>query len=76
MTPLVAALLPHEFFEMIVYVGLIALIAIIIPVQIAAKYRRLRRKQTHIVCRICGYRFIKKDPVATCPTCASKNARA
>lgn len=76
MSPILAALLPHEFFEILVYVGLIALIAVIIPVQIVAKYRRHQRKKTRIVCRICGYRFIKTDPTATCPTCGSKNARA
>jgi rubrerythrin len=33
----------------------------------------LRRKQTRIICRICGYRFLRKDAEAICPHCASRN---
>lgn len=68
-----AALSMHEFFEALVYVSLLMLVCIIIPVQLAAKFRRMRRKQTRIICRICGYRFLRRDPAATCPHCLAKN---
>ena len=68
-----AALSMHEFFEALVYVSLFMLVCIIIPVQLAAKVRRLHRKQTRIICRICGYRFLRQDPAATCPHCQAKN---
>ena len=74
MTPPPLAALPlHEFFEVLVYAGLILLVCVIIPVQLAAKLRRLQRKNTRIVCRICGYRFLRKEPEAICPHCASRN---
>ena len=73
MQPILAALSLHEFFEVLVYAGLLLLICIIIPVQLAAKLRRLRRKQTRIICRICGYRFLRKDADAICPHCESRN---
>lgn len=68
-----AALSMHEFFEAVVLTGLLLLICIIIPVQLVAKYRRFRRKQTRIVCRICNYRFLRTDSSATCPHCLSRN---
>lgn len=68
-----AALLPHEFFEVLVYTGLILLIGVIIPVQLVAKWRRLRRKQTRIICRLCGYRFVRQEPEAFCPHCQARN---
>lgn len=73
MQPILAALSLHEFFEVLVYAGILLLICIIIPVQLAAKLRRLRRKQTRIICRICGYRFLRKDAEAICPHCESRN---
>ena len=73
MQPILAALSLHEFFEVLVYAGLLLLICIIIPVQLAAKLRRLRRKQTRIICRICGDRFLRKDAEAICPHCAARN---
>lgn len=73
MQPILAALSLHEFFEVLVYAGLLLLICIIIPVQLTAKLRRMRRKQTRIICRICGYRFLRKDAEAICPHCASRN---
>lgn len=64
---------PEEFFAAIVYVGLLLLIGVLIPVQIAAKIRRLRRARTRIVCRLCGYRFLRRDGQATCPHCQARN---
>ncbi len=72
-SPTLAALSIHEFFEAVVIAGLVLLVCIIIPVQLAAKWRRHQRKQTRIVCRICGYRFIRQEPNATCPHCQSRN---
>ena len=68
-----AAISLHEFFEVLVYAGLSLLICVIIPVQLAAKIRRMRRKNSRIICRICGYRFIRKEPEAMCPHCGSRN---
>ncbi|MBE6420466.1 MAG: hypothetical protein E7031_10110 [Akkermansiaceae bacterium] len=70
---LIAALRLHEFFEAVVITGLALLVCIIVPVQLVAKWRRFQRKKTRIICRICGYRFLRQDPTATCPHCQSKN---
>ncbi len=64
---------PHEFFLGIVYVGLALLLCIFVPVKIAAKLRRLRAVRTRITCRICGYRFLRRDPACTCPHCQARN---
>lgn len=63
----------HEFFEMLVYAGLALLLAVFIPVKIVAKLRRMRRSRVRITCRICGYRFLRTDPEATCPHCLARN---
>lgn len=68
-----AAMAPHEFFEALVYTGGILLLCVILPVQLAAKIRRIRRARTWLTCRICGYRFIRTNPEATCPHCAARN---
>ncbi len=74
MTGIIAsALTPHSFFEALVYTGLILLLCVIVPVQLAAKVRRLRRANTRLTCRICGYRFIRNNPEGTCPHCAARN---
>ena len=73
MTIPLAALYAHELFAALVICGMLALVAVIIPVQLVAKYRRMRLKQVRIVCRICGHRFLRKDDTATCPHCESKN---
>ncbi len=67
------AIAPHEFFIGIVYVGLALLLCIYFPVQIAAKWRRLRAVRTRISCRICGYRFLRQDPHCRCPHCQARN---
>ena len=64
---------PHTFFEVVVWAGFILLLLVCIPIQFASKLRRMRRRSTTRVCRICGYRFLRKDPECTCPVCASKN---
>lgn len=68
-----AVMTPHEFFEALVYTGSILLLCVILPVQLAAKIRRIRRSRTRLTCRICGYRFIRTNPEATCPHCGARN---
>ncbi len=63
------------FFLLILFGGLGAVVCVMIPVQIASKLRRLRRKRTRATCRICGYRFLRpfeRGPVR-CPHCAAHN---
>lgn len=64
---------PQEFFAAIVMAGLFALVCVMVPVQLAAKLRRMRRARTRITCRLCGYRFLRFDPEATCPHCQARN---
>lgn len=66
-------LTPAEFFEHVVYVGIVLLLAVFIPVKLTAKLRRRRRARTRLTCRICGYRFLKSDPYAICPHCQARN---
>ncbi len=67
------AIAPHEFFLGVVCVGLALLLCICIPVQVAAKWRRLRAVRSRITCRICGYRFLRQDATCTCPHCQARN---
>ena len=62
-----------QFFEGIVFSGLVLLLAIYIPVKLMAKWRRMRRAATHVSCRLCGYRFERADEHATCPHCQARN---
>lgn len=66
-------MLPSELFTMVVYVGLLLVIAIFVPVKIAAKMRRLRRARINLTCRICGFRFLRRDAEGICPHCHSRN---
>lgn len=66
-------LLPSELFTVVVYAGLVLTICIFVPVKIAAKMRRIRRAYTHLTCRICGFRFLRRDAEGVCPHCQSKN---
>ncbi len=67
------ALSPDEFLFAIALVGIIMLCCVYIPVQLAAKWRRVRALRTRITCRICGYRFLRADDVCTCPHCGAHN---
>lgn len=71
--PQLPALLPHEFFAAVVLAGIFLLICVMVPVQMAAKWRRIRRARVRITCRLCGYRFLRYDPAATCPHCQARN---
>lgn len=64
---------PAELLFGLVYAGLLLLLGIYLPVQIAAKVRRIRRSNRLITCRICGYRFIRRDSEATCSNCEARN---
>lgn len=63
-----------EFFFAIPVVGILSLIAVFIPVQMVSKYRRMRKNYNRLTCRICGYRFLRRNPgIAECPHCGAKN---
>ena len=53
--------------------GILATVCIYVPVKLVAKWRRVRRARTHLVCRICGFRFLRRDADGTCPHCQSRN---
>ncbi len=67
-------MLPSEFLAAVVYVGLLLVVGIYVPVKLVAKWRRIRRARTHLSCRICGFRFLRRDEAGTCPHCQSRNA--
>lgn len=64
---------PSDFFALVVYLGLFLTIGIYVPVKIVAKCRRMRKARTHLTCRICGFRFLRRDAEGTCPHCHSRN---
>ncbi len=64
---------PDEFFLAVVCAGLLSLLCVLVPVQLAAKWRRMRTARTRITCRLCGYRFLRADPACTCPHCRARN---
>lgn len=68
-----AAMPPSEFIAFLVYLGIGLTIAIFVPVKLMAKWRRVRRARTHLVCRICGFRFLRRDDEKICPHCQSRN---
>lgn len=65
----------QQLFLLIIFGGMAAVVCVMIPVQIASKLRRLRRKRTHSICRICGYRFLRPFDrgAARCPHCSALN---
>ena len=64
---------PSDFLALVVYLCVLLTIAIYVPVKLVAKFRRLRRARTHLTCRICGFRFLRRDAEGTCPHCKSRN---
>lgn len=66
---------PAEFFLFLMLVGIVLLVCVFIPVQLAAKVRRIRHSRTHITCRICGYRYLltHSGEENVCPHCKSGN---
>lgn len=68
------AVTPAEFIMGLLHCGLFLLLCVIIPVQLSAKLRRIRKARTHRVCRICGYRFLRRPAQEVlCPHCGAKN---
>ncbi len=65
----------NDFFQLLLFGGVFTVVLVMIPVQIASKIRRLRRKRTRAVCRICGYRFLRPEnqSVFPCPHCGANN---
>ena len=71
-------LTPAEFFLVLTLGGMLMLLMVLIPVKLAAKYRRMRRARTHLSCRICSHRFLRPADVphhetVECPHCGAKN---
>ena len=65
----------NQFFMLLIFGSMSAVLFVMIPVQITSKLRRVARKRRLSTCRICGYRFIRpqqKEPVA-CPHCGILN---
>ncbi len=67
------ALSPVGFLFGMMLFGVVLLLCVYIPVQIAAKWRRIRSEYTRITCRICGYRFMRADDAGHCPHCGARN---
>ncbi len=67
------AMLPSEYFATLVYLGVAFTICIYVPVKLVSKWRRVRRARTHLTCRICGFRFLRRDAEGICPHCQSRN---
>lgn len=64
---------PSEFLAALVYLGILLTISIYVPVKMVSKWRRMRRARTHLTCRICGFRFLRRDAEGICPHCQSRN---
>ncbi|MBQ6941693.1 MAG: hypothetical protein IJN23_03930 [Akkermansia sp.] len=64
---------PSEFLAALVYLGILLTISIYVPVKMVSKWRRVRRARTHLTCRICGFRFLRRDAEGICPHCQSRN---
>ncbi len=65
----------QQLFLLIIFGGMATVVGVMIPVQIVSKMRRLRRKRTRSICRICGYRFLRsfeRGP-SRCPHCSALN---
>ncbi len=65
----------NDFFMLLLVGGVFSVVAVIIPVQISSKIRRTRRKRSRLTCRICGFRFLRRDfhAPACCPHCGATN---
>lgn len=64
---------PPELFFFIALAGVVAVVLVFVPVQLASKIRRMRRSRYRMVCRICGYRFLRREVDAVCPHCHARN---
>ncbi len=66
-------MLPSDFLALVVMLGVLLVICIFVPVKLVAKWRRLQHARTHLTCRICGFRFLRRDAEGICPHCQSRN---
>lgn len=68
-------LTPAELILTMLLFGLVLWLCVVVPVQLHAKLRRMRKARTHRTCRICGYRFLlrESEPEILCPHCGAKN---
>ena len=64
---------PSDFFALVVMLGVLLVICIFVPVKLVAKWRRVQHARTHLTCRICGFRFLRRDDEGICPHCQSRN---
>lgn len=64
---------PHQFFEAVVLFGMLLVILVFVPVRLAARRRHVLRSRVRLTCRLCGFRFIRRDEVGTCPHCRARN---
>ena len=64
---------PSDFFALVVMLGVLLVICIFVPVKLVAKWRRVQHARTHLTCRICGFRFLRRDAEGICPHCQSRN---
>ena len=62
-----------DFFALVVMLGVLLVICIFVPVKFVAKWRRVQHARTHLTCRICGFRFLRRDDEGICPHCQSRN---
>ena len=65
-------MLPSEFLALVVMLGVLLVICIFVPVKLVAKWRRVQHTRRHLTCRICGFRFLRRDDEGTCPHCQSR----
>lgn len=63
------------YFYALLLGGMLAVVAVMIPVQVSSKIRRVRRRRTRAICRVCGYRFLRPEErgIVLCPHCGVKN---
>ena len=64
---------PSDFFALVVMLGVLLVICIFVPVKLVAKWRRIQRARTHLTCRLCGFRFLRRDDEGICPHCKARN---
>lgn len=64
----------ETFFFAVPIAGMVLLLLIFIPVQVVSKLRRMRKNYNRLTCRICGFRFLRRQPgIVECPHCGAKN---
>lgn len=70
--------LSHDSLIMAFLVTAIGMMAVIFfYILLTTLYRNAQRKKTHLVCRLCGYRYLneEKQKLTACPHCGGLNKR-